>query len=254
MLSIGPVRYNEILFNIFIIMTGQCLSNEKKNISVWLEHHLLLCLTKHEERWVVIKKWILIVAFLINWRQSLLDENKWTNMAHAYTVIHSSTNNIVRFADDTSIVGLISDNDQTHQREEVQHLIQAIWSWTPSRPKRSLWLQEVQKGTAGGRTGEQHQVPGYSQHTWPDLGLEYISPGEEDWAKSYFSWGISSRPGLSLSCWQTATVPLQKAFSVSVWQSAQKQDRKDLARVVKTAQEIVGHPLQNLDSVYANHI
>lgn len=40
-------------------------------------------------------------------------------MAHAYTVIHSSTNNIVRFADDTSIVGLISDNDQTHQREEV---------------------------------------------------------------------------------------------------------------------------------------
>lgn len=35
-------------------------------------------------------------------------------MAHAYTVIHSSTNNIVRFADDTSIVGLISDNDQTH--------------------------------------------------------------------------------------------------------------------------------------------
>lgn len=36
--------------------------------------------------------------------------------------------------------------------------------------------------------------------------------------------------------------------------AAQKQDRKDLARVVKTAQEIVGHPLQNLDSVYANHI
>lgn len=30
MLSIGPVRYNEILFSIFIIMTGQCLSNEKK--------------------------------------------------------------------------------------------------------------------------------------------------------------------------------------------------------------------------------
>ncbi|KAI3362498.1 hypothetical protein L3Q82_012791, partial [Scortum barcoo] len=31
---------------------------------------------------------------------------------------------IMKFADDTTIVGLISDNDETHYREEIQHLTQ----------------------------------------------------------------------------------------------------------------------------------
>ncbi|KAI3358343.1 hypothetical protein L3Q82_014782 [Scortum barcoo] len=39
------------------------------------------------------------------------------------SAIHS-TNTIVKFADDTTIVGLISDNDETHYREEIQHLTQ----------------------------------------------------------------------------------------------------------------------------------
>ncbi|KAI3374377.1 hypothetical protein L3Q82_006202 [Scortum barcoo] len=33
-------------------------------------------------------------------------------------------NTIVKFADDTTIVGLILDNDETHYREEIQHLTQ----------------------------------------------------------------------------------------------------------------------------------
>ena len=32
------------------------------------------------------------------------------------------TNMVVKFADDTTVVGLISDNDETHYREEIQHL------------------------------------------------------------------------------------------------------------------------------------
>ncbi|KAI3352644.1 hypothetical protein L3Q82_019227 [Scortum barcoo] len=39
------------------------------------------------------------------------------------SAIHS-TNTIVKFADDTTIVGLILDNDETHCREEIQHLTQ----------------------------------------------------------------------------------------------------------------------------------
>ncbi|KAI3352532.1 hypothetical protein L3Q82_005477 [Scortum barcoo] len=39
------------------------------------------------------------------------------------SAIHS-TNTIVKFADNTTIVGLISDNDETHYREEIQHLTQ----------------------------------------------------------------------------------------------------------------------------------
>ncbi len=33
-----------------------------------------------------------------------------------------SSNHIIKFADDTSVVGLISNNDETHYREEVAQL------------------------------------------------------------------------------------------------------------------------------------
>ena len=42
---------------------------------------------------------------------------------HECTAIHSS-NMAMKFAGDTTVVGLISDNDETHYREEVQHLTQ----------------------------------------------------------------------------------------------------------------------------------
>ncbi|KAI3361983.1 hypothetical protein L3Q82_012334, partial [Scortum barcoo] len=62
------------------------------------------------------------------------------------SAIHS-TNTIVKFADDTTIVGLISDNDETHYREEIQHLTQRCNNRTPVRPRRSLW-------TTGGPRGQ----------------------------------------------------------------------------------------------------
>ena len=40
------------------------------------------------------------------------------------TPVHGS-NTIVKFADDTTVIGLISDNDESAYREEVQHL--AVW-------------------------------------------------------------------------------------------------------------------------------
>ncbi|KAK3550504.1 hypothetical protein QTP86_033403, partial [Hemibagrus guttatus] len=46
-----------------------------------------------------------------------------TLFTHDCKPIHSS-NTIVRFADDTTVVGLISGNDETHYREEVQHLVE----------------------------------------------------------------------------------------------------------------------------------
>ncbi len=35
-----------------------------------------------------------------------------------------SSNHIIKFADDTSVVGLISNNDETHYREEVAQLVE----------------------------------------------------------------------------------------------------------------------------------
>ncbi|KAI3354791.1 hypothetical protein L3Q82_004533 [Scortum barcoo] len=68
------------------------------------------------------------------------------------SAIHS-TNTIVKFADDTTIVGLISDNDETHYREEIQHLTQ--WCSnnnlvlnTSITKGRHSGLQEVQEDRA----------------------------------------------------------------------------------------------------------
>ncbi|KAK3554035.1 hypothetical protein QTP70_019154 [Hemibagrus guttatus] len=47
----------------------------------------------------------------------------FTLFTHDCKSIHSS-NTIVKFADDTIVVGLISGNDETHYREEVQHLVE----------------------------------------------------------------------------------------------------------------------------------
>jgi hypothetical protein len=45
----------------------------------------------------------------------------YTLFTHDYTARHDS-NTIVTFADDTTVVGLITDNDETAYRDEVRDL------------------------------------------------------------------------------------------------------------------------------------
>lgn len=51
----------------------------------------------------------------------VLSQALFTLFTHDFSTIHP-TNMVVKFADDTTVVGLISDNDETHYREEIQHL------------------------------------------------------------------------------------------------------------------------------------
>ena len=53
-----------------------------------------------------------------SWTQAL-----FTLFTYDFNPIHSS-NTIVRFTDDTTIVGLTSNNEETHYREEVRHQVQ----------------------------------------------------------------------------------------------------------------------------------
>ncbi len=50
----------------------------------------------------------------------------FTLLTHDCTAKFSS-NHIIKFADDTSVVGLISNNDETHYREEVAQLAEIVW-------------------------------------------------------------------------------------------------------------------------------
>ncbi|XP_054878112.1 uncharacterized protein LOC129352927 [Poeciliopsis prolifica] len=66
-----------------------------------------------------------IIDFLTNRPQVVRIESPalFTLFTHDCVAIHP-TNTVVKFADDTTVVGLISDNNETHYREEIQQLTQ----------------------------------------------------------------------------------------------------------------------------------
>ncbi|KAI3363673.1 hypothetical protein L3Q82_001298 [Scortum barcoo] len=72
--------------------------------------------------------------------------------------------------------------------------------------------------------------------------------------KAETCWTLPSVPEL-LTNFYRATIESILCLSAAVWYgSCTAQDRKNLARVVKTAQGIVGSPLPDLDSIYAGWI
>ncbi|KAF7643798.1 hypothetical protein LDENG_00233010 [Lucifuga dentata] len=84
------------------------------------------------------------------------------------TPIHVS-NTIVKFADDTTVVGPISDNDETQYREEIHHLVQwcsdnnLVLNTTKTKEVivdyRTTRKTAIHKWGGSGVSG-QHQVPG----------------------------------------------------------------------------------------------
>ncbi len=94
---------------------------------------------------------------------------------HDCVATHSS-NIIVKFTDDTTVIGMISDDDESAYREEVHILIN--WPtttslWTSVRPRSWWWI------SGGGPVstphhhrcgaGQQHQVPRRKHHRGPHL-------------------------------------------------------------------------------------
>ncbi|KAI3356470.1 hypothetical protein L3Q82_017685, partial [Scortum barcoo] len=81
-----------------------------------------------------------------------------------------STNTIVKFADDTTIVGLISDNDETHYREEIQHLTQWMLKQQPCSEH-----QQDQGGHSGLQEDPGGQSTLLSSSTGKQLSVSTIS-------------------------------------------------------------------------------
>lgn len=74
----------------------------------------------------------------------MLGPARFTLFPHDCIPSHGS-NTIGKFADDTPVAGLISDNNESHYPEEVQHLSQWCPRKTPPAPL-SIRGQEVERG------------------------------------------------------------------------------------------------------------
>ncbi|KAI3362593.1 hypothetical protein L3Q82_001681 [Scortum barcoo] len=107
------------------------------------------------------------------------------------SAIHS-TNTIVKFADDTTIVGLISDNDETHYREEIQHLTQ--WCSNNNLVLNTSKTKEVIVDYRRSRRTE------HAPLLIHDLVHEHSSPGKEGSTKTLL-------PQEAETCWTLPSAP-----------------------------------------------
>ena len=185
------------------------------------------------------------------------------------TAIHP-TNTVVKFADDTTIVGLISDNNEAHYREETQHLI----GWcsennlvlNTSKTKEVIVDYRKSRKTEhapllihGEEVERVENIKFLGIHITSDLTwtLNTSSLVKKAQQRLFFLRKLK-RAGLSsqlLANFYRSTIESILCLSATVWYgNCTAQDRKNLARVVRTAQGIVGRRLPDLDSVYTSRV
>ncbi|MEL7309606.1 MAG: DUF1891 domain-containing protein, partial [Pseudomonadota bacterium] len=185
------------------------------------------------------------------------------------SAIHS-TNMVVKFADDTTVVGPISNNEETHYREEVQRLTQ--WCCRNNLILNTSKMKEVIVDYRRSRKTEHAPLCIHEEAVERVDSIKFLGIH----ISSDLSWSVNTshlvrkaqqrlfflrklkRSGLSsqvLTDFYRATIESIQCLSVTVWYgSCTSQNKKDLARVVRTAQGIVGCHLPDLDSVYAARV
>ncbi len=184
----------------------------------------------------------------------------FTLLTHDCTAKFSSIH-IIKFADDTTVVGLISNNDETHYREEVAQL--AEWcgannlSLNVSKQRRLWW-------TSGGRTPltiDSSTVERVSStkflgvHITEDLTwtTNTMSLSKKAQQRLHFLRRLkrASLPPPILTTFCRGTIESVLTSCITVWYgNCSAADRKTLQRTVNTAAKIIGAPLPPILDIF----
>ncbi|KAK1796883.1 hypothetical protein P4O66_000885 [Electrophorus voltai] len=133
----------------------------------------------------------------------------------------SSSTIIVKFADNTVVMGLISDNDERAYLEEIKHLE----NW---RQENNLLL-----------------------NVRPVLVPPYQLPGKEGSSASLSPQMPKRLPSKVLRNFYTCTIESILTGNITVWfGNSTKQDRQALQRVVRSAERITHTELPDLQTIY----
>ncbi|KAI5629425.1 gastrula zinc finger protein XlCGF28.1-like, partial [Silurus asotus] len=188
----------------------------------------------------------------------------FTLLTHDCAPTHSS-NHIIRFADDTTVVGLISRNDESAYREEVQRLT----AWCGAN-NLSLNVVKTKEMVVDFRRAQSDQSPliidGSSVEivkstkflgvhladnlTWS---LNTSSITKKAQQRLYFLRRLRKAhlPPPILSMFYRGTIESILSSCITAWfGNCTVSDRKTLQRIVRTAEKIIGVSLPSIMDIY----
>ncbi len=180
----------------------------------------------------------------------------------------STTNHIVKFADNTTVVGLIQDNDELAYREEVSHLVdwcrtnnlvlnldktkEVIVDFRKHQPTHTPLLinsKEVEIVTSTKFLGAHvTNTLSWSNHTGA-----LIKKAQQ---RMHFLRQMrrAHLPPPILTTFYRGTIESILTNSISVWAGAcSAADWKSLQRVMRTAEKIIGSPLPPIQATAREH-
>ncbi|XP_063344797.1 interferon-induced very large GTPase 1-like [Pelmatolapia mariae] len=188
----------------------------------------------------------------------------FTLLTHDCVATHSS-NHIIKFADDTTVVGLISKNDESAYREEVQRLT----DWCKDN-NLSLNVDKTKEMVVDFRRTRGNHSPlsinGSSVeivdstkflgvHLEKDLGwsLNTSSLHKKAQQRLFFLRGLrkAQLPPPILTTFYRGTIESILSGCITVWfGNCATSDRKTLQRIVGTAEKIIGVSLPSIEDIY----
>ncbi len=189
----------------------------------------------------------------------------FTLLTHDCTAKFSS-NHIIKFADDTTVVGLISNNDETHYREEVAQL--AEWCGTNNLSLNVEKTKEVVMDfrrrnstdhpplTIDSSTVERVSSTKFlGVHITEDLTwtTNTMSLSKKAQQRLHFLRWLkrASLPPPILTTFYRGTIESVLTSCITVWYgNCSAADRKTLQRTVNTAAKIIGAPLPSILDIF----
>uniref|UniRef100_A0A3P8WVL5 Peptidase M12B domain-containing protein n=1 Tax=Cynoglossus semilaevis TaxID=244447 RepID=A0A3P8WVL5_CYNSE len=193
----------------------------------------------------------------------------YTLYTHDCIATHAS-NSLIKFADDTTIVGLISNNNETPYRKEVQAL--AAWCsdnhLNLNTKKTKEIIIDFRKTGSTPHSGlsingeEVEQVRNFKflgLHISEDLSWTVNTKNiiKKAQQRLFFLRTLRKNklPRPLLKNFYHCTIESVLTYGCTVWHaSCTMQEKKQLQRVIKTAQWIIGSPLPCLEDIHSDRL
>ncbi len=134
---------------------------------------------------------------------------------------------LLKFADDTTLIGLIQDGDESAYRQEVEQL--AVWCCLNNLELNTLKTVEM--------------IMDFRRNPLP-------SPHSPSWTTLWLQWRKLNLPQELLKQFYSAIIESVLCTSITIWfGSATKSDTRRLQRTFWTAERIIGAPLPTLQEL-----